>query len=87
VTARRHGILQVYASDKSGRDLVLLGSVQTVFRNGKDLESPFACRILVDQSSHEAGEPRLSLMQVFAVCRTLAASMKPWMVLIHLVLI
>ena len=70
MTARRHNIQQVYASDSFGRDLVLLGSVQTVFKNGKDLESPFAAHVVVEGSSHDIGEPRLSFMQVFAVSLT-----------------
>jgi len=57
----------VFSNDQSGRDLMLIGSVKMLFVNGKHLDMQFSAELIVDAASHEAGKPRLSLMQVFAV--------------------
>ena len=44
-----------------------LGTVKMNFRNGKDLEMEFTCRMLVDGGTRTGGQPRLKLYQVFAV--------------------
>jgi hypothetical protein len=67
VAHSKHFILQVFTSDAAHRDLVILGSVNLDFKNGKSLVSPFASHVIIDKSSDEAGSPRLSFMQLFAV--------------------
>jgi len=46
---------------------MVLGKVKMIFRNGKDLEMEFAGRLLLDAESQAGGQPRLKMIQVFAV--------------------
>jgi hypothetical protein len=46
---------------------MVLGSVKMTLANGKDLDMQFASRFVVDEISHKVNNPRLSLVQVFAV--------------------
>jgi hypothetical protein len=60
---RRHRITSVYVHDAAGLELVLLGQVKMGLKNGVELESPFACQLIV---TCEAEEPRIGYMQVYA---------------------
>jgi hypothetical protein len=67
VIARRHQVLQVFTNDREGHDLMIIGVVKMTLWNGESLEMQFASRFVVDDSSVESNDPRLSLVQVFAV--------------------
>lgn len=67
VASRHHTVLQVFVHDSDGHDLTLLGELTQAFTNGKELTAQFAAHLVIDAESHAAGNPRLSLMQVFAV--------------------
>lgn len=67
VISRHHTVQRVYVNDEAGCDLMVLGRVKMLFRNGKDLEMEFAGRLLLDAESQTGGQPRLKMMQVFAV--------------------
>ncbi|KAH9821430.1 snoaL-like domain-containing protein [Teratosphaeria destructans] len=65
VSARRHTIQRVYVHDDVAQDLMALGTVEMVLRNGDSRVSKFAARLVINAESHAAKQPRLNLMEVF----------------------
>lgn len=76
VISRHHTVQRVYVNDEAGCDLMVLGRVKMLFRNGKDLEMEFAGRLLLDAESQTGGQPRLKMMQVFADSAPAASALK-----------
>lgn len=68
ISSRHHTIQRVFVNDKDGCDLMLLGSIRMEFRNSKVVELQFTGRLVVRAESKAGENPRLELMQVFAVC-------------------
>ncbi|OAL39601.1 hypothetical protein AYO20_00998 [Fonsecaea nubica] len=64
ITARNHRITHVFVNDKQGRDLVLLGVAKMDFASGKVVETDFGAHVVLEDVD---GEPRVALMQVYAV--------------------
>ena len=54
----------MYACSEAADDLVLIGTVRWTFKDGRELDGPFAARALVDQSNHAS---KLRLYQGWAV--------------------
>lgn len=71
VNLREHRVLQVFTSHENRLDLVVLGTLNTGFKNGNFLDSPFASHMIIEESSIDSGDPRLRRMQVFAVSHTI----------------
>lgn len=53
-------MVKVFANDKSGQDLVVLGKVKMDLRNGKVVESDFAANIILQGD-------KIDSMQIYAV--------------------
>lgn len=67
MTARKHQVHHVFAHDDEGHDIMVIGGVEMTLANGNTLHMQFSCRFLVDEASYNAGNPRLALVQVYAV--------------------
>ncbi|KAH6990181.1 hypothetical protein EDB80DRAFT_882189 [Ilyonectria destructans] len=73
VNLREHRVLQVFTSHENRLELVVLGTLNTGFKNGNFLDSPFASHMTIEESSIDSGDPRLRRMQVFADTAPMAA--------------
>lgn len=52
--------------DVEAHDLLLIGNVKMGLVNGKELDSEFTGRVVIAED--KAGEPKIKLYQVWAVC-------------------
>lgn len=63
--SRKHQIDKVYACGEAADDLILIGKVTWVLKDGQQLDGSFAARAVVVQKDSER---KLSLYQGWAVC-------------------
>lgn len=66
MVSRNHRVLKVFSGNDQVPELSILGTGEMEFKNGKTINSPFACHVKLDSSDPTAGV-RISFMQVFAV--------------------
>ncbi|OCK73199.1 hypothetical protein K432DRAFT_430713 [Lepidopterella palustris CBS 459.81] len=66
ITARRHEIVKAFANDAAGLDLMLLGKAEMDFCTGKTFFGEFVSRMVVDEESFKAQNPKLCLSQGWA---------------------
>ena len=66
IDKRRHILSRVYTLDKKATDLILVGELKATTKSGKDFRQEFCARAVVAEDA-SAGNPRLSLYQVWAV--------------------
>lgn len=76
VSSRRHSVFKVFVNDAAGHELVVLGKLNQVMINGKELVLPFTGHLVVDAESHAAGTPRLKHMQAYADTAPVVAALK-----------
>ncbi|KAH8648259.1 hypothetical protein BGZ61DRAFT_376428 [Ilyonectria robusta] len=67
VESRKHRVLKVFASDQEDPELSILGAVEMSVKNGRSLDSPFACHVKLVLSYPESVDCRITHMQVFEV--------------------
>ncbi|KAH7002657.1 hypothetical protein EDB80DRAFT_616073 [Ilyonectria destructans] len=72
VESRKHRVLKVFSGNDQVPELSILGTGEMEFKNGKTINSPFACHVKLDSSDPTAGV-RISFMQVFANTASLSA--------------
>lgn len=81
IDQRRHHISRVYIRDAESRDLLLLGELDAVLRNGKHMHQEFCAWAVVDERS-SVDSPKLSSYQVWMVRSRSVVTLfltKPWM--------
>ncbi|OCK79054.1 hypothetical protein K432DRAFT_355638 [Lepidopterella palustris CBS 459.81] len=72
--SRKHSVIKVFTHGDKADDLVVLGSLDAGFKNGKSAVGGFCVRIKVEGA--EGSKPRLGLYEVFADHGPFVAAMK-----------
>jgi hypothetical protein len=67
VTARRHDISKVYASDAEGTDLLMIGKMDATVPNGNVAEVSFVGRFVTEKTN---GGLRVKLYQAWSVSQS-----------------
>jgi hypothetical protein len=65
VKSRRHELAKVYVCNDQADDLLLIGKVDMVFRNGREVSEEFVGRVVVTEGNTESA--RVKLYQVWSV--------------------
>ncbi|KAK5156784.1 hypothetical protein LTS14_004997 [Recurvomyces mirabilis] len=68
IESRRHVVQRVYAGGSDAEDLMLHGVLtQTIRGNGREVQIPFAARMVLQPGSRQTSSPKIQLYQAWAV--------------------
>lgn len=65
IKGRHHLVNKVYTCNDKADDLLLIGSVERYLHDGRTLETEWAARLVIENSSSE--QPRLKLFNAWSV--------------------
>lgn len=65
VDKRKHEVLRVYTAAKNFSDIVVIGRLDSMLKNGREVGFEFVARVVFDRETND--DPKASLYQVWAV--------------------